>query len=119
MSSQESRVLRLLEPQGEPDIIECDGKLYVSDKECEFIPEAFDTVWDEEDQCFRIVGPSEDCSCFTCSECGQELMYDCDGERSWFEPEYPYKSFGLNYCPGCGARALFPHPWLGAKEEDE
>lgn len=117
MPSQESRVLRLLEPQGEPDIIECDGKLYVPDKECEFIPEAFGTVWDEEDQCLRIDKPSEDCSCFTCSECGQELMFDWSGEYSWFEPEHPYKPIGLKYCPGCGARFLLPHLWLGSKEE--
>ena len=38
MTNKDSRVLRLLEPQGEPDIIECDGRLYVPDKECEFIP---------------------------------------------------------------------------------
>lgn len=119
MTSQESRILRLLEPQGDPDIIECDGKLYVPDKECEFVPEAFDTVWDEKDQCLRIGKPSEDCSCFTCSECGQELMFDWSGEYSWFEPEYPYKPINLTYCPGCRARVLFPHPWLGMKEVDE
>ena len=44
MASEESRVLRLLEPQGDPDIIECDGRLYVPDEECEFVPEEFDTV---------------------------------------------------------------------------
>ena len=47
MTNKDSRVLRLLEPQGEPDIIECDGRLYVPDKECEFIPEEFETRWDE------------------------------------------------------------------------
>lgn len=54
---------------------------------------------------------------FECSECGQELMFDWSGEYSWFEPEHPYKPIGLKYCPGCGARVLFPHPWLGSKEE--
>ena len=58
MASEASRVLRLLEPQDEPDIIECDGRLYVPDEECEFVPEEFDTVWDEEDQCLRIALPS-------------------------------------------------------------
>lgn len=91
MASRESRVLRLLEPQGEPDIIECDGRLYV---------------------------PDEECDCFTCSKCGQELMFDWSGEYSWFEPEYPYKPINLKYCPGCRARVLFPHPWLGSKEEE-
>lgn len=118
MASRESRVLRLLEPQGEPDIIECDGRLYVPDEECEFVPEEFDTVWDEEDQCLRIAKPSDDCDCFTCSKCGQELMFDWSGEYSWFEPEYPYKPINLKYCPGCRARVLFPHPWLGSKEEE-
>lgn len=32
MASEESRVLRLIEPQGDPDIIECDGRLYVPEK---------------------------------------------------------------------------------------
>lgn len=107
MASRESRVLRLLEPQGEPDIIECDGRLYVPDEECEFVPEEFDTVWDEEDQCLRIAKPSDDCDCFTCSKCGQNLMFDWGGEYSWFEPEYPYKPISLKYCPGCRARVLF------------
>ena len=118
MASRESRVLRLLEPQGEPDIIECDGRLYVPDEECEFVPEEFDTVWDEEDQCLRIAKPSDDCDFFTCSKCGQELMFDWSSEYSWFEPEYPYKPISLKYCPGCRARVLFPHPWLGSKEEE-
>lgn len=118
MASEESRVLRLLEPQGEPDIIECDGRLYVPDEECEFVPEEFDTVLDEEDQCLRIAKPSDDCNCFTCSKCGQELMVDWSGEYSWFEPEYPYKPISLKYCPGCRARVLFPHPWLGSKGEE-
>lgn len=115
---QGSRVLRLLEPQGEPDIIGCDGRLYVPDEECEFVPEEFDTVWDEEDQCLRIAKPSDDCDCFTCSKCGQELTFDWGGEYSWFEPEYPYKPISLKYCPGCRARVLFPHPWLDSKEEE-
>lgn len=119
MASEESRVLRLIEPQGDPDIIECDGRLYVPDEECEFVPEEFDTVWDEEDQCLRIVKPSDDCDCFTCSKCGQELTFDWSGEYSWFEPEYPYKPISLKYCPGCRARVLFPHPWLGMKEVEE
>lgn len=118
MASEESRVLRLIEPQGDPDIIECDGRLYVPDEECEFVPEEFDTVWDEEDQCLRIAKPSDDCYCFTCSKCGQELMFDWSGGYSWFEPEYPYKPISLKYCPGCRARVLFPHPWLGSKEEE-
>ena len=101
MASEESRVLRLIEPQGDPDIIECDGRLYV-----------------EEDQCLRIAKPSDDCDCFTCSKCGQELAFDWSGEYSWFEPEYPYKPISLKYCPGCRARVLFPHPWLDSKEEE-
>lgn len=57
-----------LNRRAEPDIIECDGRLYVPDEECEFVPEEFDTVWDEEDQCLRIAKPSDDCDCFTCSK---------------------------------------------------
>lgn len=113
----QAKVLRLLEPQGEPDIIECDGRLYVPDKECEFIPEEFETRWDDEGQCLRIEKPSYDCECFTCSECGEELKFDRDGAYSWFEPYYPYKPIGLKYCPGCRSRVLFPHPWLD-KEVD-
>lgn len=111
------KVLRLLQPQGEPDIIECDGRLYVPDKECEFIPEEFETRWDDENQCLRVEKPSDDCGCFTCSECGEELKFDWGGACSWFEPEYPYKPIGLKFCPGCRARVLFPHPWLD-KEVD-
>jgi len=118
-NSQESRILRLLEPQSEPDIIECDGKLYVPDKECEFVPEEFQIICDEEGQSWRIGKPEEDCSWFTCSECGTSLMFDWTGEYGWFEPEYPYKPVGLNYCPKCGARVLFPPSWLGMKEVDE
>ena len=117
MTNKDSRVLRLLEPQGEPDIIECDGRLYVPDKECEYIPEGFETRWDDESQCLRIEKPSDDCDCFTCSECGEELKFDWDGAGSWFESEYPYKPIELKYCPGCRARVLFPHPWLD-KEVD-
>lgn len=120
MASQESRVLRLLEPQGEPDIIECDGKLYVPDKECEFMPEWFYGVWDDELQHERVTKPSDDCSYFSCDECGFELRFDWDGDLTWFEPKYPYKPIGLKYCPGCGARVLFPPSWVQEiKEEDE
>lgn len=118
MTSQENRLLRLLEPQGEPDIIECDGKLYVPDKVCEFVPEEFETVYDEEDQGWHIGNPGEDCWYFSCSECGQDLMFSWTGEYTWFEPERPYKPY-LKYCPGCGARVLFLPSWLDMKEVAE
>lgn len=117
--SDEKRVLYILEPQDEPDVIECDGKLYVPDRECEFIPSAFETQWDEDDRCLRIGKPSEDCDSFMCSECEYELMYDYTGEYSWFDSEYPYEPHGLRYCPGCGARVLFPPSWLDTKEVEE
>lgn len=118
MASEESRVLRLLEPQGEPDIIECDGRLYVPDEECEFVPEEFVEFFDDDDRLVRIGKPSEDCQYFVCTKCGERLMFDWDGERSWFEPEYPYKPF-LKHCPECGAKALFPPSWLDMREVEE
>lgn len=55
------KVLRLLQPQGEPDIIECDGRLYVPDKECEFIPEEFIFDFDEQGSKQPVGKPSDDC----------------------------------------------------------
>jgi DNA-directed RNA polymerase subunit RPC12/RpoP len=116
MSSEDVRVLRLVEPQGEPDVIECDSRLYVPDRECEYVPAVFDTEWDEHDRELTIGRPSNECDAFICSECSNELMFDWGGDYSWFEPKYPYKPRGLRYCPGCGARVLFPPSWIGKKE---
>lgn len=33
------KILRLLEPQGEPDIIECDGMRYMPERTCKWTPE--------------------------------------------------------------------------------
>lgn len=32
------KILRLLEPQGEPDVIECDGRRYVPERTCHLEP---------------------------------------------------------------------------------
>ena len=87
-------------------------------EECEFVPEEFVEFFDDDDRLVRIGKPSEDCQYFVCTKCGERLMFDWDGERSWFDPEYPYKPF-LNHCPECGAKALFPPSWLDMREVEE
>lgn len=110
-------ILRILEPQGAPDVIECDGAAYPRIfLACEYVPEVFDTEWDEEDRELRIGRPSEDCTAFMCSECGNSMMFDWTGEYSWFEPEHPYKPIGLRFCPRCGAKVLFPPSWISKRE---
>lgn len=119
MTSEDTRVMCIHGNHGEPDVIECDGKLYVPDKVCEYVPEDFDSMYDGEDRRVIVGKPSEDCTSFVCSECANYMMFDCTGEYSWFEPEYPYKPIALNHCPRCGARVLFPPSWLDMKEVEE
>jgi hypothetical protein len=79
-NDHQTKVLRLLEPQGEPDMIECDGRLYVLDKECEFIPEEFaiSYVFDEQGNAKPVGKPSDDCERFYCSECGFDMGFRAD-----------------------------------------
>lgn len=51
------KILRLLEPQGEPDIIECDGMRYMPERTCKW------TQWDQHsDEYFS-------------TECGREFQW--------------------------------------------
>lgn len=113
------RVLCLLEPQDEPDIIECDGILYMPDKECEFIPEEFaiSYVFDEQGNAKPVGKPSDDCERFYCSECGFDMGFASGGEPAWFENSYPWNPF-FSYCPNCRARVRLPWSWLNKKEVD-
>ena len=58
----ELKVLRIVDPQGEPDIVECDGRAYVR-------REAFEPRWFEGgylcSRCYGDVGP-RDAFCRTC-----------------------------------------------------
>lgn len=114
------KVLRLLQPQGEPDIIECDGRLYVPDKECEFIPEEFaiSYVFDGQGNAKPVGKPSDDCERFYCSECGFDMGFASEGEPAWFENSYPWNPF-FSYCPNCRARVRLPWSWLNKKEVAE
>lgn len=96
------KVLSLLEPQGCPDAIECDGQLYVPQETCTYSPTEYETRFDENDEEIETNDPAEDCGTFECSACGFEMMY---GELGWFDEEPPYKP-NFNFCPECGARVV-------------
>lgn len=113
-----TKVLRLLEVQGAPDIIVCDGRLYVLDKECEFIPEEFIFDFDEQGSKRPVGKPSDDCERFYCSECGFDMGFASEGEPAWFENSFPWNPF-FSYCPNCRARVRFPWSWLNKKEVNE
>lgn len=74
MTARELKVLRLLDPHGEPDIVECDGRRYL--KRAEFEPR-----WFEGDylcsRCYGYVG-RDDSFCRTCGAArkmeGEELQ---------------------------------------------
>lgn len=113
-----TKVLRLLEVQGAPDIIVCDGRLYVPDKECEFIPEEFIFDFDEQGSKRTVGKPSDDCERFYCSECGFDMAFASEGEPAWFENSFPWNPF-FSYCPNCRARVRSPWSWLNKKEVNE
>lgn len=113
-----TKVLRLLEVQGAPDIIVCGGRMYVPDKECEFIPEEFIFDFDEQGSKQPVGKPSDDCERFYCSECGFDMGFASEGEPAWFENSYPWNPF-FSYCPNCRARVRFPWSWLNKKEVNE
>lgn len=94
------KVLRLLEPQGCPDAIECDGQRYVPQNTCSYDPTEYATRFDENDNEVETFEPSEDCQSFQCSACGFEMMF---GDMGWFGEEPPYKPY-FSFCPNCGAR---------------
>ena len=96
------RVLRLLEPQGCPDAIECDGQRYVPQNTCAYHPTEIATRYDENDNEIETDEPSEGCSTFECSACGFEMMF---GDMGWFEEKQPYKPL-FTFCPNCGARVV-------------
>ena len=96
------RVLRLLEPQGCPDAIECDGQRYVPQNVCTYEPTEFAVRFDENDNEIETLDPSEECGTFQCSACGFEMMF---GDMGWFDEEPPYKPY-FSFCPKCGARVV-------------
>lgn len=73
MTARELKVLRLLDPQGEPDIVECDGRRYLK-------RDRFEPRWFEGDylcsRCYGYVG-RDDAFCRTCGAArrmeGEEL----------------------------------------------
>lgn len=79
MMPGQPKILRLLEPQGEPEIIECDGKRYLPKLTCSVLDMRKSHDWyDERDPIYHY---SLSCGCVI------EHMY----------PEPP------RFCPGCGA----------------
>lgn len=96
------RVLRLPEPQGSPDYIECDGQRYVPENTCTFYPNETETRFDEDDNEIETNEPSENCDAFECSACGFPMMF---GDMGWFDEEQPYKP-RFKFCPNCGARVV-------------
>ena len=108
-----AKVLRLLGPQGLPDIIDCDGQSYVPQHVCTYYPTEFLTRFDEHDNEIETNDPSYDCGSFECSACGFEMMF---GEMGWFDEETPYKPH-FNYCPNCGAKVVSPEEFYGDVKE--
>ena len=96
------KVLRLLEPQGCPDAIECDGQRYVPQETCTYHPTEYATRFDENDEEIETNDPAEGCGTFECSACGFEMMF---GDMGWFDDEPPYKPY-FKFCPNCGARVV-------------
>lgn len=78
----QTKRLRLLEPQGNPDVIECDGVEYVPKRTCE-------------------MNPNPDYDFVACSVCGYEeeklLLFPCDGRLQEYDG---------NFCPNCGAQVI-------------
>lgn len=75
------KILRLLEPQGEPDVIECDGMRYVPERTCRY-------TW-------CLFGDLEDpLGCYQAWDCS------CCGEVSEYLEDVP------SYCPNCGAKVV-------------
>ena len=103
------KVLRLLEPQGCPDAIECDGQRYVPQNVCTYEPSVYAVRFDENDNEIDTFEHAYDCSTFTCSACGFEMLFGYD--MGWFEDEPPYKPF-FKFCPNCGARVV-----MGGEEQ--
>lgn len=81
------KILRLLEPQGEPDVIECDGMRYVPERTCNRV--LMDITGNKP---YRKVAVSLNDTCNGCSECGA-----------------PWRTHGFdhpNYCPNCGTKVV-------------
>lgn len=77
----EPKILRLLDPQGEPDVIECDGKRYVPERTCKIN---------------RSVSQREgypSLVTYTCSACG----------RNYLSADMPERG---EYCKSCGAKVV-------------
>ena len=96
------KVLRIIQPQGLPDVIECDHERYARQEVCCYVPEELKTVYDEEGNEVETFEPDDDCEVFGCSACGNPMMFSRDGD-GWFDEVPPYKP-RFSYCPNCGAR---------------
>lgn len=74
------KILRLLDPQGDPDVIECDGMRYVPERTCKMVP-----MWNEPDANGYIV-----CEC---DICGWRADYAADSDP-------------VGWCAGCGSKVV-------------
>ncbi|MCI6273970.1 MAG: hypothetical protein MR611_04795 [Coriobacteriaceae bacterium] len=89
------------------------------DPTCTYEPDETRAYWDEEDREHETNEPSDGCGSFSCSECGFEMMHDCD--IGWFDTEPPYRPH-FRFCPNCGSRLVPPAPYdrvADAKEDGD
>lgn len=79
------KILRLLDPQGEPDVIECDGRRYVPERTCKMV--------------YSGDPKTPENTCRQCTACGafeiSNEFYDGAGYAA-----------RLRYCPCCGAKVV-------------
>lgn len=73
------------------------------DPTCTYEPTETLNYWDEQDREHDTNQPDTECGTFSCSWCGNEMLYGEDG--GWFDTEPPYAPLFM-FCPGCGARVL-------------
>lgn len=84
------KILRLLEPQGEPDVIECDGMRYVPERTCEIV--RCETGEPAEYDCDEVI--------WHCESCHEEVAiyaYNENGDTWADKPAF---------CPNCGAKVV-------------
>lgn len=74
------KILRLLDPQGEPDVIECDGIRYTPEQTCKI--------------------EQTGCATGICSSCGIEF------NASVVTNDPPDYVTSARYCPNCGAKVV-------------
>jgi|GEM_PF-2144695 len=69
---------------------------------CVYEPTESVNYYDENDREHETNRPSDGCPTFTCSRCGNEMLY---GEMGWFDEEPPYTP-RFKRCPECGRRVV-------------